>query len=145
MDDIARLPIADRTDLFTETARQRGLTPAIIEKDFWVCWTLKRLYAMFRLFMLVGIVKKNGVLQIDKTNELRSTGMDRDAAIIEANHTWLRPILMTTVMLIAAMVPIAIEKGQERVLAPAWPRSSSADRFSVVMAGIVFAESRLLR
>lgn len=46
MDDIARLPIADRTDLFTETARQRGLTPAIIEKDFWVCWTLKRLFTL---------------------------------------------------------------------------------------------------
>lgn len=46
MDDIARLPIADRTDLFTETARQRGLTPAIIEKDFWVCWSLKRLFTL---------------------------------------------------------------------------------------------------
>ncbi|WP_437186505.1 nucleotidyl transferase AbiEii/AbiGii toxin family protein [Planctomicrobium sp. SH668] len=46
MDDIARLPIADRTDLFAETARQRGLTPAIIEKDFWVCWTLKRLFTL---------------------------------------------------------------------------------------------------
>lgn len=44
MDDIARLPIADRSDLFKETARQRGLTPAIIEKDFWVCWTLKRVF-----------------------------------------------------------------------------------------------------
>jgi hypothetical protein len=34
MDDIARLPIADRSDLFLESARQRGLTPAIIEKIF---------------------------------------------------------------------------------------------------------------
>jgi len=69
------------------------------------------LYAMFGLFMLIGIVKKNGILQVDKTNELRRTGMERDAAIIEANHTRLRPILMTTVMLIAAMVPIAIGQG----------------------------------
>jgi hypothetical protein len=46
MDDIARLPIADRSDLFKETARQRGLTPAIIEKDFWVCWTLKRVFTL---------------------------------------------------------------------------------------------------
>jgi hypothetical protein len=37
--------------------------------------------------------------------------MSRDAAIIEANHTRLRPILMTTVMLIAAMVPIALGQG----------------------------------
>lgn len=46
MDDIARLPLTDRADLFAEVARQRGLTPAIIEKDFWVCWTLKRLFTL---------------------------------------------------------------------------------------------------
>ncbi|WP_437206252.1 efflux RND transporter permease subunit [Planctomicrobium sp. SH664] len=69
------------------------------------------LYAMFGLFMLIGIVKKNGILQVDKTNELRRAGMEKDAAILEANHTRLRPILMTTVMLIAAMVPIAIGQG----------------------------------
>ncbi len=46
MDNIARLPPADRTDLFAEVARNRGLTPAIIEKDFWVCWTLKRLFTL---------------------------------------------------------------------------------------------------
>lgn len=69
------------------------------------------LYAMFGLFMLIGIVKKNGILQVDKTNELRARGMDRTAAILEANHTRLRPILMTTVMLIAAMIPIALGRG----------------------------------
>ena len=69
------------------------------------------LYAMFGLFMLIGIVKKNGILQVDKTNELRRAGMERNAAILEANHTRLRPILMTTVMLIAAMVPIALGSG----------------------------------
>ena len=69
------------------------------------------LYAMFGLFMLIGIVKKNGILQIDKTNELRAKGLERTAAILEANHTRLRPILMTTVMLIAAMIPIALGRG----------------------------------
>ena len=69
------------------------------------------LYAMFGLFMLIGIVKKNGILQVDKTNELRRAGMERDAAILEANKTRLRPILMTTLMLIAAMVPIALGQG----------------------------------
>jgi len=69
------------------------------------------LYAMFGLFMLIGIVKKNGILQVDKSNELRAAGMEREAAILEANHTRLRPILMTTVMLIAAMVPIALGHG----------------------------------
>ena len=69
------------------------------------------LYAMFGLFMLIGIVKKNGILQVDKTNELRRGGLPREEAIMEANHTRLRPILMTTVMLIAAMIPIAFGQG----------------------------------
>jgi HAE1 family hydrophobic/amphiphilic exporter-1 len=61
--------------------------------------------------MLIGIVKKNGILQVDKSNELRRAGQPRDAAILEANHLRLRPILMTTVMLIAAMIPIALGRG----------------------------------
>jgi len=69
------------------------------------------LYAMFGLFMLIGIVKKNGILQVDTTNQLRHKGLPRDAAILEANLTRLRPILMTTVMLIAAMIPIALGQG----------------------------------
>lgn len=69
------------------------------------------IYAMFGLFMLFGIVKKNGILQVDYTNILRSRGLPRDEAILEANRTRLRPILMTTVMLIAAMIPIALGRG----------------------------------
>lgn len=77
-----------------------------------VLWrTPMDLYAMFGLFMLVGIVKKNGILQVDATNQLRAAGRSRGEAILEANHTRLRPILMTTVMLVAAMIPIAAGKG----------------------------------
>jgi HAE1 family hydrophobic/amphiphilic exporter-1 len=69
------------------------------------------LYAMFGLFMLVGIVKKNGILQVNSTNDLRKEGWPRFEAIVAANHLRLRPILMTTIMLVAAMVPIALGRG----------------------------------
>src|SRR5436305_13621205 len=46
MDDVAQLPFTDRMDLFLATARRRGLTAEIIEKDFWVCWTLKRIFTL---------------------------------------------------------------------------------------------------
>ena len=69
------------------------------------------LYSIIGLFMLFGIVKKNGILQVDYTNTLRAGGMARDQAIYEANLVRLRPILMTTVTLIAGMIPIALGKG----------------------------------
>lgn len=69
------------------------------------------IYSTFGVFMLFGIIKKNGILQVDYTNTLRSHGMERDRAIVEANKTRLRPILMTTITLIAGMIPIALGKG----------------------------------
>ncbi|WP_309671088.1 nucleotidyl transferase AbiEii/AbiGii toxin family protein, partial [Gemmatimonas sp.] len=48
MDNVARLPATDRTALFGETGAGRGVANTIVEKDFWVCWTLKRLFGMQR-------------------------------------------------------------------------------------------------
>lgn len=45
MDAVARWPTRDRADFFNEVGATRGLANAIVEKDFWVCWTLKRLFA----------------------------------------------------------------------------------------------------
>ena len=69
------------------------------------------IYATFGMFMLFGIVKKNGILQVDAANQARARGLSRDEAILDANRSRLRPILMTTVMLVAAMVPMALGEG----------------------------------
>jgi HAE1 family hydrophobic/amphiphilic exporter-1 len=69
------------------------------------------IYSMLGVFMLLGVDKKNGILQVDYTNTLIARGMPRDEAILEANRVRLRPILMTTVMLIFGMLPIALGQG----------------------------------
>src|SRR5258708_2472653 len=45
MDKIAAGSASDRRDLFRESASRLGMNPAIVEKDFWVCWILKLLFA----------------------------------------------------------------------------------------------------
>ena len=49
MDRLARLPAADRRDIFREAAARLGIRPTIVEKDFWVCVTLKLLFQKSRL------------------------------------------------------------------------------------------------
>ena len=60
------------------------------------------------ILMLFGIVAKNSILLVDFAVEMMNHGMDKDEAIIEAGHKRAQPIVMTTIAMIAGMVPIAL-------------------------------------
>jgi len=60
------------------------------------------------LLMLLGIVAKNSILLVDFAVEEMDRGVDRDVAIIEAGHKRAQPIVMTTVAMVAGMIPVAL-------------------------------------
>jgi HAE1 family hydrophobic/amphiphilic exporter-1 len=66
---------------------------------------------MIGFLMLMGIVAKNSILLVDFAIEEMRAGKDRGTAIIEAGHKRARPIVMTTVAMVAGMLPVAIGLG----------------------------------
>lgn len=66
------------------------------------------IFSLIGIVLLLGVVAKNSILLVDYTNQLLHEGLERKAALMKACRTRLRPILMTSLALIAGMVPIAI-------------------------------------
>jgi HAE1 family hydrophobic/amphiphilic exporter-1 len=79
--------------------------------SLWVTGSTINLFSGLGILLLFGIVKKNSILQVDHTLTLQRAGVARDAAIMQANRERLRPILMTTLALVVAMIPSALATG----------------------------------
>ena len=73
------------------------------------------LFSLLGFAVLVGLVGKNAILLVDYTEILQGRGYERNAALLEAGPTRLRPIVMTTMSVMAALLPIAsgLEEGSE--------------------------------
>ena len=76
------------------------------------------------LLMLLGIVAKNSILLVDFAVEMMDHGMTKDEAIAEAGHKRAQPIVMTTVAMVAGMVPVALVADRRRLV----PRADGRDR-----------------
>jgi multidrug efflux pump subunit AcrB len=77
----------------------------------WVSGQTMNIYSILGMILLMGIAKKNSILLVDFTNQIREQGVERHEALLRAGPIRLRPILMTSMATIAGALPPALAIG----------------------------------
>ena len=104
--------------LFESTLLPVSILTSILFAIVGVCWFLfvtgtpMTFMAMIGILILMGVVVNNGIVLVAHIAQLRDAGMERMEAIIQAGRDRLRPILMTTLTTLLAMLPLAIGDAQ---------------------------------
>jgi HAE1 family hydrophobic/amphiphilic exporter-1 len=68
-------------------------------------------FTILGLLMLIGLVAKNAILVVDFANQLKAEGVPLKEALLEATRKRFRPVVMTTLAMVAGMLPIALAQG----------------------------------
>ena len=126
--------------IFESTIHPISIIVAIAFSVIGVFWTFLitdtvfSLMAYIGILILMGVVVNNGIVLVDYINTLRKRGMARDAAIVEAGGTRLRPILMTVATTVIGLLPLAV--GSTKVGGDGPPYFPMA---RAIMGGLVFS------
>src|SRR3989475_1635496 len=111
-----------------------AIVPAVVGGLFtlWIFGSTLSLYSVIGLFLLLGIVKKNGIMVVDFALQRIDEGWDLRSAIHEASVERFRPIMMTTLAALMGAVPLALGFGQHA--------SSRRPLGLVIVGGLIFSQ-----
>jgi HAE1 family hydrophobic/amphiphilic exporter-1 len=111
-----------------------AIVPAVVGGLFtlWIFGSTLSLYSVIGLFLLLGIVKKNGIMVVDFALQRIDEGWDLRAAIHEASVERFRPIMMTTLAALMGAIPLALGFGQDA--------QSRRPLGLVIVGGLIFSQ-----
>src|SRR5437588_81630 len=111
-----------------------AIVPAVVGGLFtlWIFGSTLSLYSVIGLFLLLGIVKKNGIMVVDFALQRIDEGWDLRSAIHEASVERFRPIMMTTLAALMGAIPLALGFGQDA--------SSRRPLGLVIVGGLIFSQ-----
>jgi HAE1 family hydrophobic/amphiphilic exporter-1 len=111
-----------------------AIVPAVVGglATLWIFGSTLSLYSVIGLFLLLGIVKKNGIMVVDFALQRIDEGWDLRSAIHEASVERFRPIMMTTLAALMGAIPLALGFGQDA--------SSRRPLGLVIVGGLIFSQ-----